>query len=720
MIKTHSVKFFIIAGFCSVFGLSSLQGLNAQVTGPQTIRWMRVSELQQWFSSGGAEIEYGRESRAFLTTDQLDGLNWPAEYTVNKGVNVGESMWIGTTNFDDPIAGKTFPYKVVCAGRLYLYLNSEIYPMNISLVARSVHPKVFVNNNPASSIESYDKPDKVDPAIPSDRMITNTVNTPIGITVNRRILAFTQQYHNNYFIYEYTFVNTGTIDQVGTKLSPPRQLTGVVFHFQHRFAFAGEAYTAGWAPTGSPWGLNTVNDCYDGQNPGPFRACWEYYGPTSTASSLSDDVGLPNSTDGSILAGTSFAGAVVLHADKSPQDHSDDPSQPFDTQFMGSDHDAQSNNQYDATLMSQKYGFMTKGQPAKTHAGQLGKDSHGWPTVNAADRWGGDNGGYASAQGFGPYTLAPGDSIKIVIAQAVAGIMNNRDFVKTVARNWFTNKTSDFKLPDGTTTTDKNVYKNSWVFSGKDSLFQTFQRAIANYNSNYNIPSPPPPPDQFTVNSGGTQISLSWSSSAESSPHFNGYRVYRGEGRTDSSFQLIFECDKNNAAHSFADKTARRGFNYYYYIQAKDDGSTNNIQPGVPLVSGKFYTLTSLSNPAFLTRPPANTLSEIRVVPNPYNISARSLQFGNGLGADRLGFYGLPPFCEIRIFTESGDLIDVINHTDASGTEFWHSLTSSNQIVASGLYIAYVLVTQDYSDPQTGNVLFRKGDNTYRKFIIIR
>jgi hypothetical protein len=58
-------------------------------------------------------------------------------------------------------------------------------------------------------------------------------------------------------------------------------------------------------------------------------------------------------------------------------------------------------------------------------------------------------------------------------------------------------------------------------------------------------------------------------------------------------------------------------------------------------------------------------------------------------------FYGLPPLCTIKIYTETGDLIQTLNHTNGSGDEIWQSLTSSDQIVASGLYIAYFEVSQD-------------------------
>jgi hypothetical protein len=431
------------------------------------------------------------------------------------------------------------------------------------------------------------------------------------------------------------------------------------------------------------------------------------------------DIGLPRWSDGSIMAGTKFGGAIVLHADKSPQEHVDDPAQPFTTQFMGSDQDGQAVDQYDQSIMNRSYYFMSLGHPAQTHAERIGKDANGWPTAFANNPAGlGDPGGYSSAQGFGPYTLNIGDSIRIVVAEAINGLDKDRLLNKEIARKWFSN-VGPYTLPDGSTTDDRHVYKATWVFTGKDSLFQSLRRARANYNSGYQIPQPPPPPDQFSVNSGGNMISLSWSGSAESWDTFDGYQLFRAEGKPDTIYEMIFTCDKSNAVNSFEDKTARRGFNYYYYIQTKDDGTTNTdttLNPSGPLVSSRFYTQTNRE--ANLTRPPGNSLSEIRVVPNPYNIRIKDLQYGQDT-PDRLAFYGLPPYCKIKIYTETGDLIETINHTNGSGDEYWHSLTSSRQLVVSGLYIAYFEVSQDtYND---GNkLIFKKGDNIFRKFIIIR
>jgi hypothetical protein len=170
--------------------------------------------------------------------------------------------------------------------------------------------------------------------------------------------------------------------------------------------------------------------------------------------------------------------------------------------------------------------------------------------------------------------------------------------------------------------------------------------------------------------------------------------------------------------HQFDDVTAVRGFNYYYYIQSKDDGTQNDVEPGKPLYSSLFMTLTSV--PAYLLRPSGKALEGIRVVPNPYDIRSRIWQFGDKSQYDRLAFYGLPPKCLVRIYTERGDLIWEKDHINGAGDELWDSMTSSRQIVVSGVYIAYFEVTEDAYDADGRTLLFKKGESTYRKFVVIR
>ena len=209
IVKAQHKLLVIIFIFCLVFFLTE-NSVNAQVQGSQDqeIRWIVVGSLHQWFSSGGAEIEYGRRGRAgFESVDQLDGLRWPAQFNY-QDVNVGKSLWIGTTDFTDPVSGVTYGAKVVSDGRLFMNLGSEIFADEIKLIAKSPHPNVYVDYSRGSGIDYDDAVDEIDPNLPCDRMIYNTFHTAIGVSCTRKIYAFSQQYHDNYYIYEYVFKNT--------------------------------------------------------------------------------------------------------------------------------------------------------------------------------------------------------------------------------------------------------------------------------------------------------------------------------------------------------------------------------------------------------------------------------------------------------------------------------------------------------------------------------
>ena len=263
----------------------------------------------------------------------------------------------------------------------------------------------------------------------------------------------------------------------------------------------------------------------------------------------------------------------------------------------------------------------------------------------------------------------------------------------------------------------KNLYKNSWVFTGADSIIKTFKKAKYNFDlmeAGQSLPETPRPPSLFNVTSGGDRIIIDWTNEPESGPGFDGYNLYRlkfkpdttlfsynvsqGElNPLDESIATIWELSPGQ--NSYEDLSAERGFDYFYFLEAFDNG-TNDSKV---LNSSKFYTITNKA--ASLKRPAGESFEDIRVVPNPFHISARDFQYGVS-APDRLMFLNIPPICTIRIFTERGDLIETIEHTDGSGDEAWNSITSSRQLIVSGLYIAH------FEDPE--------GGSTIRKFTVIR
>ncbi len=694
---------FLIIGLCLSF---MTQGFS-QVFGPQEFKWIRVGDLRSFYSNAGAEIEFCRFTSAVSET-QNDGLRYPAQFTFQDH-SVAKSLRIGATNYADAVSGETYAHKVVSAGTRTAYMETELMPYEFSLTGKFPSPLVVVDGLTGSNNFIQDILDDVDADQAPDRIIENNLHTSMGVDVKRKILGFSQENHDNYMIYEYVFKNTGVIDSDGTLNT--QTLNDVMFHFQYRYGFAFEAFRNGWVTSASAsWGRNTVNHTVweDPTNGDPIRAQYSWYGPVSPSPGYAADIGAPNHTGGAVMAGTQYVGIVTLHADTAPGDQTNDTNQPTTTMYLGSDRDAQGVNQYSADLMTRKYEFMTAGHPELTHAEQV---DNGF-----ADVWGIDAGGYAQGQGFGPYTLNPGDSIRIVLAEAIAGISREKNL--EVTANW-NDESGSYELPDGSTTSDANTYKNAWVQSGVDSLFQTFRMAKLCFENDYVIPQPPPPPTTFTVNSGGDRIILEWSNESATAPGFDGFAIYRAMNRADTIYTKIWECDAANVAYTYSDETPARGFDYYYYIVAKNDGSANDLYPGLPMESSKHFTMTSVA--ANLKRPAGENLEDIRVVPNPFDIRSRALQFGeeNNL-VDRITFFDIPPLCNIMIYTERGDLIEKISHTNGTGDEYWHSITSARQLVVSGVYIAVFEVTEDYRDPDTQELLFSKGESTYRKFTIIR
>ena len=715
-----ALSFFLTAG--------SLQNAFAQEW-----RWLRIGELQCFFSDRGLEVEgegYGNNTNF---------LSWPAQYgTIEQTTVRQKGMWLGALNFHDATQDMDKSVKVVgigpreCPERQYM-----IFEQSIKVIAKYPHPTVVVDDQIATDLETYEQIDEYDESLPCDRMIVIKINTSLGVSVTKKIMAFSDPNHSNYFIHDFTFKNTGIYNRAGDVY--PQTLEDVFFYFAYRFAFSGESlsgYSSGWGANEAIWGANTLNHAF-GENPSatnfndpnsPFyqmRAFYSYYSPAQNRVSYEEDWGCPNQLDDGIMSSAKYAGCVTLHADKSASDPTDDLYQPSTTWYVSSDEGVWSADvsQYDEIYMQQRYDFMSEGHPPQSHAELIAANYQWAQDYQLVDMDRNAGGGTSQGQGYGPYTLAPGDSVRIVFAEGIAGI--NRQKNREVGGKWlqYYNGTStpELIMPDGTSTNDHNAYKRAWVETGVDSIMKTYRNAMDNFNADYSVPRPPQPPSEFIVKSGGDRIRLSWADNATSSEHFDGYVIYRAEGNVlepTSVYTKIFECNKNNVVHTFDDVTARRGFDYYYYIQSKDDGTQNEVNPGVPLYSSMFMTVTNTA--AYLRRPAGSNLENIRVVPNPYNINARHLQFGDDNQYDRLAFYELPPACQLKIYTERGDLIWSKNHDDGSGDELWDSMTSSGQIVVSGVYILYIEVTEDAFDSETSEKIFTKGDNIIKKFVVIR
>ena len=692
-----------------VFGFALVVS-TTNIARAQQFKWMNVGSLQNWFSSEGCEEEEG------YVKEQQYGLQWPAIYQSKGKVDMqaAKAMWIAVDQWTYP-SGTVAPYVVHIGPRVHGY--NEMIPIKLDLISK-LNPavQVMVDGNVTEG-KSAD-PDGFDATIPSDRMLLNVANTTAGITMVRKIMQFSQQFNDNYMVYDYVYTNTGNTSKTDTTtIFPGKTLTGVYFYFQYRYAVSADTrYVIGQNPTG--WGINEMNDIRgDGLTPAaPFftdpttnninyniRANYSWHGfypPFSSYNNIGGPIWTPyyDKTDTvGRLGASQFVGTVVLHADKSAIDRSDDLTQPSTTSYEGSDEGNTSGN--DATNSEKakaEYAWITRGHRDPRMADKVGQPP-GDPAM-------GTPGGWSSAIGFGPYTLAPGQKIHLVMAEGAAGL--SRDANTKIGRQFKANTSANITYSDGSAVSGTKS-KNDWVYTSRDSLFLTFNRAIKNYGTGaaYTIPQPPMPPKSFTVSSAGDRIGLSWEKYGTPGPAITGYQIYRALGRYDSTYYLI--ASVGPTIFSYEDLSPVRGLDYYYYIVSVGDPNENTgahdiVSPAGQLISNRYYTQTYLA--ANLKRAPVPNMTSIRVVPNPYNISASAnLLYST---QDRIGFLDVPGVCTIKIYTELGELVTTLNHADNSGDAYWNMTTSSKQIVVSGLYIA----------------VFEKptGERAFRKFVIIR
>ena len=580
---------------------------------PQTTRWMSAGSFQNWYASAGCEIEEGGQPPL-----QQYGAQWPAWYPY-EDMQAAKGLWIGTTNYQQ---GPTlYPFKVVHVGPRVTG-SGEFFPQQLELLSRYSATAVTVDG--VAQGRDSAAIDAVDPALPCDRMIRNVVGTAIGVTMTRRILGFSQQFHDNYVVSDYSFRNDSA-----------RTLTGVRFFFQYRMAICFDASQEIGNPTS--WGINTMidtrgdsvkNDTDDFEQAGnpasPHMRIQYFWHGKFPAFTLFDNIGgpmwrpaLPLSDPGDTvgrLAAAQFPGILTLHADTSPGNPDDDPREPSTTTYFGSDEKnnppTSNNSMFNAAYMSAEYAVMSSGHAKPRHADRVQPD--GMFDVPTGDPSQATTGGFSAANGYGPYTLAPGDSIRIVVAEGASGL--SRDRCLSVGRR-FKNGEISAKA------------KNDSVLTGKDSLFQTLRRALANYRGGWAAPQPPLPPKTFTVTSGSRGILLAWDVFAGAGPAITGFRIYRSVAQSWAPDSLVSASGPD--ARTWTDTLVRGGTRYFYYIQAvgrpEDNTGAAMTPAGVALTSNRASTQTytgATLSPNGINAGPGGVPTRTALLqnyPNPFN-----------------------------------------------------------------------------------------------------
>ena len=674
------------------------------LTFSQEIKYMSVGSLHNWYADMGSEREVGGP-----TGRQQDGMQWPAIYNY-QDAQAWKGMWIGTKDFWDAKIGGLVSEKVVHVGPR-VSGRGEVFPISFYMKSKYEEPNLQVKGAVTEG-----KPytvDEVDPTMPWDREIVNVVGTQLGVTMTRRIFQFQNQFHENYIVNDYVFKNTGDTDgDLKTIERKDSVLKDLVVFLQYRLAPCRQTSVEIGGPT--EWGKNTT---YDARGDGltstiaagwekpdeiQFRAQYAWHGKFLPFVDY-DNVGGPiwtvktfisvGDTTGR-LGAPQFVGIVTLHADKSATDKGDDINQPTTTLTFFSDGPLQSQNDaYNLSKMTDEYAMMTSGHD-KRHLDKIGETN---PILPTKDPGYGDNGGFSMGNGYGPYTLNFGDSVHIVLVEAVSGI--SREKAIEVGRQYKADRNA--------------LVKNTAFFTGKDSLFQTFKRAKANYDANWLSPeilSTPQPVSSFSSDAAPRSVGLKWTLYNENDPDITGFELYRAIGKVDSNYYKIADLDKS--IRSYNDYSAPSSIDSYYYIATIGKSFAGDPALNIPagkLQSNRFYS--QLYSPALPG--PVVVFNDFRVVPNPFISAANSTNLGTSGSDKRLSFYGIPDNHSLKIYTEYGELIKTFTDKDpgfnkGSKKVDWNQLnTDANQIIVSGIYIAVL------RDGDTG-------ETKIQKFVIIR
>ncbi len=676
--------------------------------------------------------------RAGFFPNDYDILQFRGQGTENY---LGSGFRLACTNWTAP-DDSLFPAAVFGPRNDYMPFGNVTVPITNYVIYRYADHTVNGQSPGLPEFGEYD-PTKFTEGT-YDQIIESTYKNVLGVEVKRKILFWSQNYNDNYVIIEVELHNVG-VDHI----NPDSSITVVQdtlrnFYFSMNQGTTNNYYSNGSYP--SPPASERPNygyvwQHYYGGREGDSLRVFYFYSADNPANP-GDNMGAPAQSQNGRLLNSNFIFYTILHASKvpflDPSNDADDFLQPKVT-YIGTETKIPDPDAGEDIYGSKNYWAISGGYSDRypmqnsipgTHHG-INNDELG--TSDFSDFRAGTRQSVNSKNlsSFGPYNFLPDHKIRIVYAVGIAGIGIEKS--AEIGRQWLNGTLSDppdmpdqntgwlpsnFVFPEGASDQDK--IKDRWISMGIDSVMLTAWRAKWNFDHSYNIPQAPPPPEYFYVRgSSQSGVILEWrNSEAEALPNFAGYRIMRKLSNQDTVFyQEIYSSGPEDKAseHITADTTAVSGAPYYYYIQTKAiiDENDLNADPttrGKILLSSRLWVTNILSiNPPPRKNIP-DDITQIRVVPNPYNINDPLVkQYYAGIDGRQLNFYNLPSVVSIKIYTENGDLIKTIEHNeplDNTGLVSWNMITDSQQVISSGIYIA----------------VFQKpnGEHSYQKFVVVR
>lgn len=369
--------------------------------------------------------------------------------------------------------------------------------------------------------------------------------------------------------------------------------------------------------------------------------------------------------------------------------------------------------------------------PDKRWSGVYSEGSTTWPNP-PSERWIG-RAAYNYRQSadagqkhivFGPYTLHHGDRLEYSLAEVVGYGAKPGKIVEggQVLQQWAATPSWNRRIAFGNEVVTEHYlddfgypdYVNSSVITVTDVAHKAFQAYLGAdsiaipvwpednpKDGKYSIPVPVPAPVITVENTNDGRVRITWNRAVENFSHprlmgtlkkFNIYRSDAGMGPWALLDSLLVGQvnDENRYEYYDDDPVFKLGERRYYSVVSVDDKGN---------CSGRTNITRHDKNVAAVEK-----MSEVFVVPNPFKIESG---FGGKVGAeDKIGFYGLPKKCTIRIYSYAGQLIETIQHDEPVYTTAWFQVTRNEQEIASGIYF-YVITTPE-------------GDKVSGKFIIVK
>ena len=692
-----------------------------------TVQWLDIGEYQANYIESIAQHEGNGAPNSQV---------WPA-YMRNTFHDRSEAFWIGAKNWTDQ-EGTTWPYYNMRIGPRSPGL-SFVFPVENRIISKTEPTKVTVDG--ADSFKNVVVVDEVDPSIPADRIVHTVANTSIGVTVERTAYGWVNQNHDDFHIVKWKFTNTGNTDGDEDIELPNNNLTDARIFWIHRWA--GSNISAWNNSAAQTWGKFSMVDVVGDGNatyPVDFTAIylWQGYDPEVSYQNTGGPIwrenqwSVPGDTLGA-LWGATMVGEMFLQSPPA-KDGSDQPST---LHVIDSDEPLNADGAPEEDYY--ELGIRSRENPVSRmwphYADRIEPAGNFDDPVNDASS--GKQGGFAATAAIGPYDLAFGESLEHVVVKGVGGL--EAQAMYDIGRAYKVGGQDDTQIieydanhdgvindapydPSQYLTGSEAMTKGQWGMSTRDSLFVVFERGRNVWNNgnlaSYPIPEAPHAPTTFDVFGKPDQIELTWTPQS-GGPAVTGWEIYRTSKfddwmyettSTDGKVGSLLIAELPASATSYNDTGVIRGTDYYYHLvavgetQASDPLGINGTFGGRALKSSRYMTQTY--QPVNLKRRPGATIDAAVVVPNPVVLGSDPTVSSFDV-EDEIAFFDIPGQSTIEIFSEVGERIQKITHTDGSGDEKWNLTTSARQLLVSGIYIAVITNTET-------------NESVIRKFTVIR